>query len=108
MPSSDLTPHSDPSRLLRATYLQPEGLKEMNGLVAFYKENAGILLQAFQEMGFKVYGGRDAPYVWVGFPGKASWWVQGRLSRLAGTCACVRACTRVLLLACLLACSLRE
>jgi hypothetical protein len=32
-------------------------------------------LQAFEEMGFKVYGGRDAPYVWVGFPGKASWWV---------------------------------
>ena len=24
-------------------------------------------------MGFSVYGGRDAPYVWVGFPGRASW-----------------------------------
>ncbi|KAL6760123.1 LL-diaminopimelate aminotransferase [Haematococcus lacustris] len=53
--------------------LQPEGLKEMNTLVNFYKENAAILRSAFEEMGFSVYGGRDAPYVWVGFPGKASW-----------------------------------
>ena len=29
--------------------------------------------QTFEEMGFSVYGGRDAPYVWVGFPGRASW-----------------------------------
>mmetsp|Transcript_15517 Transcript_15517/g.33670 ORF Transcript_15517/g.33670 Transcript_15517/m.33670 type:complete len:444 (+) Transcript_15517:51-1382(+) len=53
--------------------LQGEGYKEMIGLVDFYKENAAILRKAFEEMGFKVYGGRDAPYVWVGFPGKASW-----------------------------------
>ncbi|GAX79233.1 hypothetical protein CEUSTIGMA_g6673.t1 [Chlamydomonas eustigma] len=53
--------------------LQPEGYKEMISLIEFYKENATILLAAFKEMGFKVYGGNDAPYVWVGFPGKASW-----------------------------------
>ncbi|KAI8464782.1 MAG: LL-diaminopimelate aminotransferase [Monoraphidium minutum] len=53
--------------------LQPEGLKEMNALVSFYQENAKILKTTFQKMGFKVYGGEDAPYVWVGFPGKPSW-----------------------------------
>jgi len=53
--------------------LKPTGLKEMEQLVSFYKENATILRTAFEEMGFKVYGGVDAPYVWVGFPGKASW-----------------------------------
>jgi len=53
--------------------VQPEGFREMMGLVAFYKENAAILKACFQDMGFKVYGGSDAPYVWVGFPGKASW-----------------------------------
>ncbi len=52
---------------------QPEGLKEMNATIAFYKENAAILRKCFQDMGFSVYGGADAPYVWVGFPGKASW-----------------------------------
>eukprot|EP00882_Tetradesmus_deserticola_P002592 GHRQ01002757.1.p2 GENE.GHRQ01002757.1~~GHRQ01002757.1.p2 ORF type:complete len:255 (+),score=81.46 GHRQ01002757.1:912-1676(+) len=53
--------------------LQPEGLKEMYGLINFYKENATILKKTFQEMGFEVFGGEDAPYVWVGFPGKPSW-----------------------------------
>lgn len=41
----------------------------MKGLVSFYQENAQILKATFQEMGFSVYGGEDAPYVWVGFPG---------------------------------------
>jgi hypothetical protein len=36
--------------------LQPEGLKEMYGLINFYKENATILKNTFQEMGFEVYG----------------------------------------------------
>ncbi len=45
-------------------------------MIEFYKENATILRNAFQEMGFSVYGGTDAPYGWVGFPGKASWCVR--------------------------------
>ena len=45
----------------------------MQQLVAFYKENAAILLSTFEELGFSVYGGKNAPYVWVGFPGKPSW-----------------------------------
>ena len=53
--------------------LEGEGYREMMNLIKFYKENAKILLTAFKEMGFSVYGGADAPYVWVGFPGKASW-----------------------------------
>ncbi len=42
----------------------------MTELVAFYKENANILRSAFLELGFSVYGGANAPYVWVGFPGQ--------------------------------------
>ncbi|CAL8470730.1 g10272 [Coccomyxa elongata] len=53
--------------------LQDEGFKEMHELVAFYKENAAILRSTFKDLGFSVYGGQDAPYVWVGFPGKPSW-----------------------------------
>jgi hypothetical protein len=43
------------ARLL-ALLLQPEGLKEMHGLIEFYKENAKILKDMFQQMGFSVYG----------------------------------------------------
>lgn len=52
---------------------QDEGFKEMQELVSFYKENAAILRTTFKDLGFSVYGGEDAPYVWVGFPGKPSW-----------------------------------
>lgn len=53
--------------------LQEEGWNQMLDLVAFYKENAAILRNTFKEMGFSVYGGENAPYVWVGFPGRNSW-----------------------------------
>ena len=42
----------------------------MEGLVKFYKENADILRQTFSDMGFSVYGGANAPYIWIGFPGQ--------------------------------------
>ena len=45
----------------------------MSDLVAFYRENAAILRKTFVDLGFSVYGGENAPYIWVGFPGKPSW-----------------------------------
>ena len=45
----------------------------MSELVAFYRENAAILRKTFVDLGFSVYGGENAPYIWVGFPGKPSW-----------------------------------
>ena len=53
--------------------LQDDGWAQMLDLVSFYKENAAILRKTFQDMGFTVYGGENAPYVWVGFPGRQSW-----------------------------------
>lgn len=53
--------------------LQPEGRAAMDKLVSFYMENATILKDCFEKLGFSVYGGSNAPYVWVGFPGRQSW-----------------------------------
>ncbi|XP_028787151.1 LL-diaminopimelate aminotransferase, chloroplastic-like isoform X2 [Neltuma alba] len=53
--------------------LSPEGLKAMKEVIAFYKENAKIIVETFESLGFKVYGGKNAPYVWVHFPGRSSW-----------------------------------
>ncbi|CAI5978059.1 unnamed protein product [Closterium sp. NIES-65] len=50
-----------------------QGLQAMRGLIAFYKENARILKTAFSEAGLETYGGVNAPYVWVRFPGRSSW-----------------------------------
>lgn len=48
-------------------------VQAMDGLVKFYMENAKILNDTFQELGFKTFGGENAPYVWVQFPGRSSW-----------------------------------
>lgn len=53
--------------------LSTEGWKEMNEVVQFYKENTQILVDAFTSLGFKTFGGRNAPYVWVQFPDRNSW-----------------------------------
>ena len=53
--------------------LDEAGLKEINTLIDYYLENAKILRSTFEELGFKVYGGVDAPYIFVYMNGKGSW-----------------------------------
>lgn len=53
--------------------LSPEGLKAMKQVIGFYKENTDIIVDTFKSLGFNVYGGTNAPYVWVHFPGRSSW-----------------------------------
>ena len=36
-------------------------------------DNAKILVETFTSLGLEVYGGANAPYVWVRFSGKQSW-----------------------------------
>lgn len=45
----------------------------MQEVIGFYKENTDIIVETFNSLGFKVYGGTNAPYVWVHFPGRSSW-----------------------------------
>ncbi|KAL8097519.1 aminotransferase ALD1, chloroplastic-like [Apium graveolens] len=53
--------------------LSSDGLKAIYSVVDYYKENANVLLNTFASMGLKAYGGVNAPYVWVNFPGLKSW-----------------------------------
>jgi LL-diaminopimelate aminotransferase len=53
--------------------LDDEGLKEIDGLIDYYLENAKILKECFLDLGFKVHGGTDAPYIFVDLGGKSSW-----------------------------------
>lgn len=53
--------------------LDDEGLEEINVLINYYLENAKILRSTFQELGYSVYGGIDAPYVFVHMKGQGSW-----------------------------------
>ncbi len=56
-----------------AVYSQ-EGKIEVQNLVDFYMNNAEIMRNRLINAGFKVYGGVNAPYVWLKVPDKMSSW----------------------------------
>ena len=53
--------------------LDKKGSEEMNQTVSYYMENAKIIKTALQGLGYEVYGGDNAPYVWSKMKGKKSW-----------------------------------
>ncbi len=56
------------------------GKQEVKSLIDHYMGNAAILRQAVAAAGLPVYGGINAPYIWVGCPaGLSSWDVFDRL-----------------------------
>ena len=52
----------------------PEGKKQIQATIAYYMENARLMREALTGMGFTVYGGVDAPYLWVKVPEGATSW----------------------------------
>ena len=48
--------------------LDEAGMKEIDTLIDYYLENARILKETMEGLGFTVYGGVDAPYVFVALP----------------------------------------
>ena len=51
-----------------------EGKKQIQENINYYLENAKIIKQGLEEIGFKVYGGVNSPYVWLKVPeGMTSW-----------------------------------
>ncbi len=56
-----------------ATYT-PEGQKQVRALVDFYMDNARIIREGLRRAGLVVYGGANAPYIWVRTPAGLSSW----------------------------------
>ncbi|MCM1983996.1 LL-diaminopimelate aminotransferase [Lyngbya confervoides] len=52
----------------------PEGQAQIQDLVRFYLENAKIIRDQLTTAGLQVYGGVNAPYVWVKTPNALSSW----------------------------------
>jgi LL-diaminopimelate aminotransferase len=50
-----------------------EGYRQILSVVADYMENARIIRTSLQDAGYTVYGGVDAPYIWLKTPGGDSW-----------------------------------
>lgn len=53
--------------------LEPEGLQAVEQMAQFYLKNAAIIRNSLEDLGYKVFGGINAPYLWVQFPGHKSW-----------------------------------
>lgn len=54
--------------------LSPKGQKECAKLISYYMENAGIIKSGMEKLGLKVFGGENAPYIWVKTTGKFTSW----------------------------------
>jgi LL-diaminopimelate aminotransferase len=50
------------------------GQQQVKALVSFYMQNAKIIRDRLTEIGFEVFGGINAPYVWVKTPSGLSSW----------------------------------
>ncbi|KAK7385267.1 hypothetical protein VNO78_30981 [Psophocarpus tetragonolobus] len=59
--------------------LSPQGFQALKRTMRNYMENAKILVDTFESLGLKVYGGKNGPYVWVHFPGLSSWQVFNQI-----------------------------
>ena len=52
----------------------PEGKEQIKATINYYMTNAKIMRRTLTEMGLKVYGGTNAPYLWVKTPDGAGSW----------------------------------
>ena len=57
-----------------AAVFSVEGKAQVSALIEHYMGNAKLLREAVMEAGLPVFGGENAPYVWVGCPAGLSSW----------------------------------
>lgn len=51
-----------------------EGQKQTRESIRYYMENARIIREGLLKAGYKVFGGINAPYIWLKTPGKTTSW----------------------------------
>ena len=56
-----------------ATY-SPEGKAQLKEQVAYYMKNASTIKKGLQDAGYTVFGGVNAPYIWLKTPDKMTSW----------------------------------
>ena len=57
-----------------AAVYTPEGQSQIKAVIATYMDNARVIRESLAAQGFTVFGGTDAPYIWLRVPqGLTSW-----------------------------------
>ncbi len=54
--------------------LSSKGQKESKELISYYMENAAIIKKGLEKIGLTVYGGENAPYIWLKVPNGLNSW----------------------------------
>ena len=71
---------SYPVQRAAAAVYSDDGKTQVRGLITYYMENARIIRESLGKMGYTVYGGVNAPYIWLKTPdGVDSWTFFDRL-----------------------------
>ena len=60
-------------RAAEAVYTE-EGQKQLKENIAYYMNNAKIIREGLKEAGYTVYGGINAPYIWLKVPSEMTSW----------------------------------
>lgn len=53
--------------------LEEKGIQEIASLINYYMENVRTIKNTLEKLGYEVFGGVNAPYLWVRFKGQNSW-----------------------------------
>lgn len=65
---------SYPVQRAAAAIYTPEGKQQIRETIDYYMRNAAIIRQGLTEAGITVFGGVDAPYIWLKVPGNMTSW----------------------------------
>jgi LL-diaminopimelate aminotransferase len=65
---------SYPVQVAAAAVYSDEGRTQVRALIDFYMQNARIIRQTLSAAGFTVFGGKNAPYIWMKTSGGMSSW----------------------------------
>ncbi|MGN0433858.1 MAG: LL-diaminopimelate aminotransferase [Bilifractor sp.] len=57
-----------------AVVFTPEGQKEIRAQVSYYQKNARVIYDGLKDAGYIVYGGVNAPYIWLKTPDHMTSW----------------------------------
>jgi LL-diaminopimelate aminotransferase len=57
-----------------AAVFTDEGKKQVRETIDYYMENARIIREGLEGAGYKVFGGVNAPYIWLKTPGNMKSW----------------------------------
>ncbi|MDY5085257.1 MAG: aminotransferase class I/II-fold pyridoxal phosphate-dependent enzyme, partial [Prevotella sp.] len=52
----------------------PEGKQQIRETIDYYMRNARLMRSTLSKLGYKVYGGENAPYLWVKTPDNQPSW----------------------------------